>query len=297
MHVMRLFYAFPVLLVLAACVPQAQYDTLVTERNYYRNQSLLADSVAGVQLRTTRDSITVADRSQRSELQQIEDLTATNRALEQQLRTTRERYEQLVTEQGRLATAQPESERALTTLRAELTDRQADLDRRERELAAREDRLSSLPTATSTQVKGDADPMAPAATRDRLAEELRQILLAAADTGYTFTTSPTEPTLTLTLVDGLLFGPSDALTLAGEQLLREMSTTLRAYPRARILVVGHVASQGGDPLDAYRRSTERAAAISVQLARLGLDPGRLIAGGTGFYGAAGGTDLVFTLTP
>ncbi|WP_420460331.1 hypothetical protein [Neolewinella sp.] len=295
---MKLLFLFTLLFALAACVPQAQYDALVTERNYYRNQSLAADSLAGAQLRTTRDSITLADRSQRSELRQIEDLTATNRALEQQLRTTRDRYEQLVAQEGRLATAQPESERALATLRAELTDQQAALERRERELSAREARLASLPTAATVQAKGGGeDPMAPAATRDRLAEELRQVLLAAADTGYTLTASATEPAVTLRLADELLFGTSDTLTLAGEQLLREMSTTLRAYPRARVLVVGHVGSQGGDPRAAYRRSTQRAAAISLHLARLGLDPGRLIAGGTGFYGATGGTDLVFTLTP
>ena len=284
------------LIVLTACVPRAQYDTLVTERNYYRNQRLAEDSLAGVQLRATRDSISLADRSQRSELRQIEDLTATNRALEQQLRSTRQRYEQLVDQQG-LATTRPEADRELTTLRAELTDRQAVLDRRERELAAREDRLSSLPNPVATQAKGEPDAMAPTATRDRLAEELRQVLLAAADTGYTFTASPREPTLTLGVADRLLFGTTDTLTLAGEQLLREMSTTLRAYPRARILVVGHVASQGGDPAAAYRRSTQRGAAVSLQLARLGLDPGRIIAGGTGFYGASGTTDLVFTLTP
>ena len=295
---MKALYFLTLLIVLTACVPRAQYDTLVTERNYYRNQRLAEDSLAGVQLRATRDSISLTDRSQRSELRQIEDLTATNRALEQQLRSTRQRYEQLVDQQGELATAQPEADRELTTLRAELTDRQAVLDRRERELAAREDRLSSLPNApVAAQAKGEPDAMAPTATRDRLAEELRQVLLAAADTGYTFTASPREPTLTLGVADRLLFGTTDTLTLAGEQLLREMSTTLRAYPRARILVVGHVASQGGDPAAAYRRSTQRGAAVSLQLARLGLDPGRIIAGGTGFYGASGTTDLVFTLTP
>ena len=294
---MKFLYLLTLLLGLTACVPQAQYDALVTERNYYRNQSLQADSLVGAQLRTTRDSITLADRSQRSQLRQVEDLTATNRALEQQLRTLRERYEQLVAQEGRLATTQPESERELATLRTELTDRQAALERRERELAAREARLSSLPTAATVQAKGEPDPMAPAATRDRLAEELRQVLLAATDTGYTLTASPAEPAVTLTLVDELLFGPSDTLTLAGEQLLREMSTTLRAYPRARVLVVGRVASQDGDVLAAYGRSTQRAAAVTIHLSRLGLDPARLIAGGTGFYGPTKGTDLVFTLVP
>ena len=287
---MKVLYLLTLLTILTACVPRAQYDTLVTERDYYRNQRLAADSLAGVQLRTTRDSISLADRSQRSELRQIEDLTATNRALEQQLRTTRQRYEQLVDQQGELATTRPEADR-------ELTERQAVLDRRDRELAAREDRLSSLPTTATTQARGEPDAMAPTATRDRLAEELRQVLLAAADTGYTLLASPGEPTLTLGVADRLLFGTTDSLTLAGEQLLRELSTTLRAYPRARILVVGHVASKGGDPAAAYRRSTQRGAAVSLQLARFGLDPGRIIAGGTGFYGASETTDLVFTLTP
>ena len=271
---MKVLYLLPTLLLLTSCVPKTQYDALVTERNYYRNQTLTADSLGGAQLRTVRDSATVAVSTQRSELRQIEDLSATNRSLNDQLQDLRGRYEQLLAQQGVEATAETSQ------------PQQPERDFSERQPIFPAQQVPAT-RPQEQQAKGtETDPMAPTASRDRLAEELRQILnAAAADSSYLLQASTTDPSLTLTLGGALLFEQRDTLSLAGEQLLRQLSTTLRAYPRTRLLIVGHAASSGGNPQLAYQQSTAQATSVSLLLSRFGLDPGRMIVGGTGFYGS------------
>ncbi len=209
---MKLLYTLTLYLALTACVPRAQYDTLVTERNYYRNQRLAADSLAGVALQTSRDSVNLTDRTQRSELRQIEDLTATNRVLEQQLRTFRERYEQLVAQQGKLATTPAPSRSAHWPNYAlsSPTSRPPSNVASGSYPPGRPDWPAYLPPRRYRPRGGRKIPWPPPRHRDRLAEELRQVLLAAADTGYTLH-QPRRPSRRspLTLADELLFGASD----------------------------------------------------------------------------------------
>ncbi|CAH1000293.1 hypothetical protein LEM8419_01444 [Neolewinella maritima] len=278
---------------ITACVPKAQYDTLVTERNYYRTQSLETDSIATVRLRTARDSATATGVVQRSELRQIEDLTATNLALNTQLSEVRAAYRDLLKQEGQLGSA-VSGDQEVAQQSALLSQREAALERRERELDAMSQQLNSLPRTTPTTYNSKnataADPMAPLPTRDRLAEELRQVLLAAADSNYVIRLDAVNAALRVTLGEQLLFEDDRQLSLSGRQLLRQLATTLRAYPKSYLTVVGHAESVDGDARLAYQHSTERAIAVVTQLQQFGLDAGRMVAGGTGFYGTTAAED-------
>ncbi|NJB85359.1 outer membrane protein OmpA-like peptidoglycan-associated protein [Lewinella marina] len=293
-------------LAFTACVPKSQFDALVVERNFYHNQAMEADSLANARRRAETDSLNQLTFARQQQLREIENLKATNRSLAEQVTDLRGRYEALVA-QNREQVATGGSQAML--LQQQLTERQAELNRRESalrqaelNLQAREQRMSSIDEMRSTQ-PGPAtygsgtnpqgttptDAAAPSTvTAGILYDELKQLLLAITDSGYTIE-RPAPNRLHLVMGGDLLFSDSTTVSLPGQRLLRRLGGTLRNYPQARYTIVGH-AGEGGDatPLAAYDGSARRAARVAVQLAQFGVDPGRVVAGGKGFYGSEGG---------
>ncbi|MEO0733847.1 MAG: hypothetical protein AAFZ52_13505, partial [Bacteroidota bacterium] len=75
---MKYFLPAAVLAVLvSACVPKTQYDALETERNYYRNQTVLADSLEDLRAINTYDEVNLTDNDLAQRIRQVEALTAT----------------------------------------------------------------------------------------------------------------------------------------------------------------------------------------------------------------------------
>jgi hypothetical protein len=97
-------YRFLPFLVLCAlvsgCVPKSQYDALVVERDYYRKQTINQDSLADARIQSVTDSITIGQYDERARIRQVEELTASNLILQQDLSQLRQRYEALVEVEG-----------------------------------------------------------------------------------------------------------------------------------------------------------------------------------------------------
>ncbi|WP_168797430.1 hypothetical protein [Neolewinella litorea] len=289
-------------LLVTSCVPKSQFDALVLERNLYRSQAVHADSVADARLRAEADSLRQLSYAREQQVREIENLKATNRSLSDQVNDLRGRYESLL-EQNREMVAGSGSE--AVSLQQELTERRAELNRRESalrqaelNLQAREQRLSSVAEMRQGQpgpaiynreaeARGTTplDPTSGAVVdAGILFDELKQLMVAVTDSGYVID-RPAPDQIHLELSAGLLFADSSAVSLSGQRLLRRLGGTLRNYPQAQYTVVGHAESIDGDPQRAYAASTGRAAQVAVELARYGVDPGRVVAGGKGFYGA------------
>ncbi len=276
--------------LLTACIPKAQYDTVVTQRDYYQNQTLRADSLAQARALDRSDSLGRTASLERRQLKEIEDLTATNQSLSERLLDARNRYETLVRQNSELLSASGSDvislQQNLLDRGAELSKREAEVQRMERNLLAREQRLGSLPYPSGPQGTNPVDPQTNAAVDlGRLYDELGQLMLAVADSGYVLR-EPEAGTLKLVMNEQLLFTDGQSVSLSGQQLLRKLSATLRNYPRASYLVIGHAESVDGNALLAYDSSLRRAVNVALQLSQFGLDAGRIVAGGMGFYGRA-----------
>ena len=285
------------LLSLCACVPRAQYDALSTERDAYRQEVVAADSAASVRVMAATDSLQIARESNQRQLRQIEDLTAANAALTDRVADLTLRYESILEQNRALVAdggADENLQQRLQDREAELANRQAELESLRRDLAIREQNLTSLGQMRAGQpgsnltARGTSpvDPQTDAAVRmGKLQDELRQLMLAVADSGYVVAPNP-DGGLDITLGGTFAFTEAgDSLNLTGQRIVRRLAATLRNYPGLEYTIVGHAESNGEDGAAAYRRSTERATRIAVRLTESGLDPGTIIAAGRGYYGA------------
>ena len=90
------------MLLFCSCVPRAQYATLVTERDDYRAQLLSQDSLAEQQALVLNDSLRRQERTSQQQLQQAEQLRATNVTLSQNVSEANDRYEALLTQNQEL---------------------------------------------------------------------------------------------------------------------------------------------------------------------------------------------------
>ncbi len=281
------------LLLLSSCVPMAQYDSVVTQREYYRNQAGLTDSLAQARALDRSDSLGLAASAERQQLKEIEDLMATNQSLRERLADTRSRYETLLEQNSELLTASGSDvmslQQDLRDRSAELSKREAALQRSERSVQAREEQLNSLPQPSGSRGTNPVDPETDAEVDlSRLHGELSQLMLALTDSGYVLQ-APAAGTVKLILNQDLLFADGQAVSLSGQQFLRQLSATLRNYPRASYLIVGHAESVEGNALLAYDSSLRRSVNVALQLGQFGLDAGRIVAGGMGFYGSGSDT--------
>ena len=282
----------------AACVPRAQYETLVTERDYYREQVVQTDSTTGSRLQTLNDSLQNRRIAEQRQIRLLDELRATNRTLHTRVEELTAQYNSIL-EQNRAIVADAGGDgnlqQELLDRRAELERQDAELARRERQLRAREESLASFDRmrneqpetyGTDSGLRGTSPVEPEAAPRlrmDGLQEELRQLMLALTDTGYVLR-RPDPVTLELVLGGEYAFDDGDAISLSGQRTLRRMGGTLRNYPGLRYTIIGHAESRGGDALLAYTSASARAVRVALQLSQFGIDAGAIVAGTQGFYG-------------
>lgn len=307
----QLLPAAIVLLFLAsACIPREQYQAMETERNYYRNQVTMADSMADLRAISTYDQVDDNSGELETRIRQIEALTATNVSLNNSYQALQERYDQLLSQsqtllsengnevtalQQRLAertTAVAQQEAELRQLRADLEAREQAIDRIEQDYApagggqpSAYGTTSNAPVAYGTQVARGSlnDEQALALRVNELQNGLAQTLVNYPATAYSIDPQG-DQALLVTLDESLLTGANGFLiTPSGSELVRSLAATLRNYAGAEITVIGHTDNQNGNALRAYEDSSDRAINVVQQLINFGVAPRQLTVGAKGFY--------------
>jgi chemotaxis protein MotB len=289
-------------LFVSSCVPKTQYDAVVTERNYYRNQANTADSLADLQAISTYDEVGLTSNELEQRIQQVESLTATNLALNQSYQALQARYQELLDQNQQMLSSSgnqvTDLQQSLAERTAEVTSREAELRQLELDLQAREEAIARLENAYTPA--GGGEPTAPAtygtvSARSPLnptqnaALELNTIqsdvnqLLEYLPPGDVVIAGAGINRLQISLPEHVLYSDGYTVSTKGQQLLRRLAGTLRNYPRAEFLIVGHMDSQNPNALRAYEDSTDKAINVAQQLVNYGLNAGKLTAGGKGFY--------------
>ena len=301
--------------LVTACVPKNQYDALVTERNYYRNQVVLTDSLTDERAISTYNEVQEdgADLSRR--IQQVEQLTATNITLNNSYQDLKSRYDELLDQNQRLLSTSGDATTNLQTTIAERTAavaaREAEIRQMELDLKAREEAIArtqgrgvvtapaaAQPASYGTVVGGGTQlnartPLSAqsnAALRvNEIQNDVNQLLAYLPGGSYVVAPAGTNR-LQITVQEPTYTQDGFTVSAAGTDLLRRLAMTLRNYPSAEIHVVGH--DTDANSLQAYERSTDKAINVAQQLITYGMDPAKVIAAGQGAYApvAANGTE-------
>lgn len=294
------------LLILCSCVPRDQYQALETERNYYRNQTVLADSLADLRAISTYDEVNLTDNELDQRIRQVEALTATNRALNNSYQSLKTRYEDLLGQSQNLLANKGDEVTGLQQNLAErtalLAAREEELRKLDLELLAREEAIAriegdytpagggapqSYGTVTQNPSRSPLSSTQNAALRlNTIQNDLNQLLSYLPATDYVVSGAGSNR-LQLVLAERALTSDGFTISANGQQLLRRMATTLRNYPGAEFTVIGHADGANPNALRAYEDSTDKAINVAQQLITYGMDPGKIVAGGKGFYSPVG----------
>jgi chemotaxis protein MotB len=301
----------PVLLMalaVTACVPKDQYAALETERNYYRNQSSLADSLNDQRAISSYDEVDVTGVELDQRIRQVESLTATNVALNRSYQSLQLRYEELLGQSQQMLNTSGDQVSGLQQSLAERTtaisQREDELRQLQATLAAREEAISRVESdyqtagdAPGTYASSQSSPQAygsnatrPALSADQNAalrineiqSDLSQILARYPVSAQKMEAEGSDK-LRVTLGESLLSSDGFSVNTAGQSLLRSIASILRTHASAKILVVGHADNSGGNALRAYEDSSDKAINVATQLINFGISPRKLTIAGKGFY--------------
>jgi len=295
-------------LALTACVPKEQYAALETERNYYRNQASLADSLNDQRAISSYDEVDLVGNDLNQRIRQVEALTATNVALNESYQSLQVRYEELLGQSQQMLSASGDQVSGLQQSLAERTttisQREDELRQLQANLAAREEAIARVEAdyqtagdAPGTYASNVSSPQAygtnaarPALSAEQNAalkineiqSDLSQILARYPVSAQKMEVEGSDK-LRVTLGESLLSSDGFSINPAGQSLLRSIAGTLRTHASAEVLVVGHADSSGGNPLRAYEDSSDKAINVATQLINFGLSPRKLTIAGKGFY--------------
>ncbi len=295
-------------LAFTACVPKDQYAALETERNYYRSQTLLADSLNDQRAISSYDEVDVVGNDLRQRIRQVEALTATNVSLNSSYQSLQARYEELLGQSQQLLSTNGDEVSGLQQRLAERTtaisEREDELRQLEATLTAREDAIAriesdyqaageapgtystaaSAPQAYGSQASRPAlSASQNAALRvNQIQSDLSQVLSRYPVSAQNMEAEGSDK-LRVTLGESLLSSDGFSINPSGQSLLRSIAGVLRAHSSASILVVGHADNSGGNALRAYEDSSDRAINVATQLINFGLSPRSLTIAGKGFY--------------
>lgn len=301
----------PVLLMalaVTACVPKDQYAALETERNYYRNQSSLADSLNDQRAISSYDEVDVTGVDLDQRIRQVESLTATNVALNRSYQSLQLRYEELLGQSQQMLNTSGDQVSGLQQSLAERTtaisQREDELRQLQATLASREEAISRVESdyqtagdTPGTYASSQSSPQAygsnairPALSADQNAalrineiqSDLSQILARYPVSAQKMEAEGSDK-LRVTLGESLLSSDGFSVNTAGQSLLRSIASILRTHASAEILVVGHADNSGGNALRAYEDSSDKAINVATQLINFGISPRKLTIAGKGFY--------------
>lgn len=293
----------------ASCVPRTQYAALETERNYYRNQVTLADSLADQQAISSYDEVDLTGNELNQRIRQVESLTATNMALNQSYQSLKDRYEELLGQSQQMLSENGSEISSLQQNLAERTtlvsEREAELRRLELDLAAREaaiDRIEQdyAPAGGGAPQSYGTSPATPQAYGtnaarmpltdnqalvlhiNQIQSELSQVLAAYPVTAYNLINEGPGK-LRVVLAESILSTDGYTVSANGQSLLRSIAGVLRQQAAAEALVIGHTDSSNPNAMRAYEDSTDKAINVAQQLINYGMSPRKITIGGKGFY--------------
>lgn len=302
----------PVLFLLAtmfsSCVPKQQYQALEAERNYFRNQTVLADSLADQRAISAYDEVDLSGNELNQRIRQVEALTATNTSLNNSYQSLQLRYDELLGQSQQMLT---QSGTEVTTLQQSLADRTTAVAQREDELrqleanlAAREEAIARIEQdfapagggAVQTYGTAVANPQAygtnavaslssgqnTALQVNEIQNQVSQVMAAYPTTAYKLTNEGNDK-LRITLSEGLLTTDGFTISPSGQQLLRSLANGLRSQAAAEVLVIGHADNGDGNALRAYEDSSDKAINVAQQLINFGMSPRKITIGAKGFY--------------
>ncbi|OAV44738.1 OmpA family protein [Lewinella sp. 4G2] len=299
---MNRYLTLAVLACLAfSCVPKDQYEALVIERNYYRNKTVVADSLADVKALKTYDQPSTANNlDQASLIRELNSVKATNMALNDSYQAMVNRYNDLLENNQKLLSANGQE---VTGLQSNLAQRNDAISKKEVELLQLQKALEEREAAIA-RIETDITPagqpsgygrVAPAGSSSNLnrqqnaslklntlQSEVAQQLNYLPTGSYTINAVGSER-IKVTLADGLVTTDGYVLSADGQLLLRRLAYTLAKYPSSEVFVIGHADGSDEDAQVAYEESTDKAILITQQMVGAGLNPGRVTAGGQGFY--------------
>jgi chemotaxis protein MotB len=291
-----------------SCVPRTQYSALETERNYYRNQSTLADSLADQRAISSYDEVDLNGNELVQRIRQVESLTATNVALNQSYQSLQERYEDLLGQsQEMLSNTGNEVsglQQSLAERTTQVSEREAELRQLERDLEAREAAIArtegdyapagggspesygSSPTNPeaygTSAVRGLSNSQNVALRINEIQNSLSQILAAYPVSSYSLINDAPDR-LRITLAESMLSTDGFTVSSNGQNLLRSIAAVLRNQSSAEALVIGHTDSSNPNALRAYEDSSDKAINVAQQLINFGMSPRKITVGGKGFY--------------
>jgi len=301
----------PLLIVAFAavsCVPRTQYTALETERNYYRNQSTLADSLADQRAISSYDEVDLNGNELTQRIRQVESLTATNMALNDSYQSLQERYEDLLGQSQQMLSNTGNEvsglQQSLAERTTQVSEREAELRQLELDLTAREAAIARIegdyapagggapqsygtspatPEAYgTTAIRGLSDGQNAALHINEIQNSLGQLLAAYPVTSYSLTNDAPDK-LRVTLAESMLTADGFTVSPNGQNLLRSIAAVLRNQSSAEALVIGHTDSSNPSALRAYEDSSDKAINIAQQLINFGMSPRKITVGGKGFY--------------
>lgn len=304
-----LYVSLLIAFFVSACVPKEQYAALETERNYYRNQAALADSLNDQRAISSYDEVDLVGNDLNQRIRQVEALTATNVALNRSYQSLQERYEDLLGQSQQLLSTNGDEVSGLQQRLAERTtaisQREDELRQLEANLAAREEAIARVESdyqtagdAPGTYASSVSTPQAYGTTNasrpplsaqqnaalriNEIQSDLSQVLARYPVSAQQIQTEGADK-LRVTLGESLLSSDGFSINAAGQSLLRSIAGTLRAHPSAEILIVGHADNSGGNPLRAYEDSSDKAINVANQFINYGVSPRKITIGGKGMY--------------
>ncbi|MCX8212520.1 MAG: OmpA family protein [Lewinella sp.] len=295
-------------LAVTACVPKDQYAALETERNYYRNQSTLADSLNDQRAISSYDEVDPLGNDLNRRIRQVESLTATNLALNRSYQSLQLRYEELLGQSQQLLNTRGDQVSDLQQSLAERTmvisQQEDELRQLETTLTAREEAITrvesdyqSAGNAPGTYTYGQSTPQAygsnatrPALSADQnsalrineIQSDLSQILARYPVSAQKMEVEGSNK-LRLTLGESLLYSDGFSISPAGQNLLRSIASVLRTQASSQLLVVGHADNSDGNALRAYEDSSDKAINVATQFINFGISPRKITVAGKGFY--------------
>ena len=286
--------------LVTACVPKNQYDAIVAERDYYRNEITEADSLADLASVNTYDNNDLAANDLSTRIQQVERLTATNRALNESYQQLLDRYNELLGQNQSLLTTSGDQvsglQQSLAERTAEISRREAELRQLELDIQAREANVAGL--ESSFAPAGGGEPASYGGTLsattplnayqnvsldlNTMQNEIGQVLGRLPRNMYVIAPAG-QNRLQVTLNEPAVFRDGFSVSAQGQALLRDVAATLRSFPQAEVTVVGHADGLSANGLRAYEDSTDKAINIATQLVNYGVNPAKITAGGRGFH--------------
>lgn len=196
---------------------------------------------------------------------------------------SKKKYEELVAAKAATDQALAETQGQVKTLKTEKDALAADLSKTKADMAAESARMNSEISGIKANMAQVSEKLnMTEAELKKMKDELNGIFAAYSGSGMSLTERGGR---LYVVTDPMTFrNGSSSLTRAQRNAIDEMAKTLKANPKAKILVEGHADNRkfsAGSGRDNWDLSVSRAKAVVTRLIKQGVDPAQLTIAGKG----------------